>query len=193
MNIFKLHAQPEKLEGWNKPYLHPSKYDKDAPVWSLNGKPHRVGAPAIYQLDRHGVAMESWYHNGVLHRDDGGPAWQAFGGKTWYIHGKKHRLDGPAHENSGGDYQDWWIDGVHIATVGIDMGHGWCLTLWEDWRNPPVAHRETYKMLVQSKVWLEIEAEDSKEQAGVDPLTRKQVEEYGRFLGAEIKLVDKYK
>jgi hypothetical protein len=50
--------------------------------WRLNGKLHRVGAPAIQRI--------------------GGEKW-------WILNGKLHRVDGPAIEHLRG-YKEWWLD-----------------------------------------------------------------------------------
>jgi len=46
----------------------------------------------------------------IIHRLDGGPAFEADGYKAWYVDGQRHRLDGPAVEHTNG-YKAWWIDG----------------------------------------------------------------------------------
>lgn len=55
--------------------------------WKLNGKLHRVGAPAVM------------YHNGD---------------ESYYQHGKRHREDGPAMVSPFGD-REWWIEGDQLT------------------------------------------------------------------------------
>jgi len=63
----------------------------DKIVWSLNGKLHRIGGPAIEGAD----GREEWYEHGKPHRI-GGPAIEwADGTKVWFEHGESHRVEGP--------------------------------------------------------------------------------------------------
>ena len=62
--------------------------------WSLNGRPHREGGPAVEWSD---------------------------GTKFWFLNGEYHREDGPAHEYPNG-IKHWWLNGepVHPETL-VDL------------------------------------------------------------------------
>lgn len=63
------------------------KYKEDRKEWWINGKLHRVGAPAIIEKNK----TEEWWVNGKLHRENG-PAIISFNGnQIWYKNGEAHR------------------------------------------------------------------------------------------------------
>lgn len=68
--------------------------------WYQRDKKHRVGAPAAYSTGPN--PSEWWYQNGLLHRDDGGPAFKGDGGRylAWWFEGQEISND------------HWWMDGV---------------------------------------------------------------------------------
>lgn len=76
---------------------------------------HRVGAPAAHGLVR-GEAWESWYINGIRHRDDG-PAVIRPTHQVWYRNGVPHRLDGPAWDDPTSP--EWFVNG-HQVTAASD-------------------------------------------------------------------------
>ena len=51
-----------------------------------------------------------YYHSDMLHREDGPAVELATGEKEWWFHGRKHRIGGPAIENSSGKY--WYRNGL---------------------------------------------------------------------------------
>ena len=63
-----------------------------------------------------------WYLNGVRHREDG-PAYEDAGGnKYWYKNNKLHREDGPAVINaeetvkwSNNGAEEWYLNGVKLT------------------------------------------------------------------------------
>ena len=80
--------------------------------WRIKGKLHREGAPAIEYADGNKV----WYKHGMFHRI-GGPAVEYYDGtKYWYVNGKEHRLDGPAIDFSNGTKM-WYINGKEYNDV----------------------------------------------------------------------------
>lgn len=72
----------------------------------VDGKVHRVGAPAV--LYRSGLQL--WMQNDQLHREDGPAVERADGTKEWWHHGQRHRESGPAVERADGT-KEWWQDG----------------------------------------------------------------------------------
>ena len=52
-----------------------------------------------------------WYHDGLLHRDDGPAVEYKDGEKSWYQNGTLHREDGPALEWNNG-LKRWYWNGV---------------------------------------------------------------------------------
>ncbi len=88
--------------------------------WYLNGKLHRIGAPAEIQYTSNGdPRFESWYFNGKLHRIGGAAeiAYQdgSVNGETWYVNGKEHRVGGPSsilyYADSTVETSDWVQNG----------------------------------------------------------------------------------
>ena len=55
---------------------------------------------------------ETWWYEGVLHRDDG-PAVKDRWGEYWYSNGLVHREDGPAVIRTNGDLQYWNYGQLH--------------------------------------------------------------------------------
>jgi hypothetical protein len=120
------------------------RYGQDGNVrfvsWWLNGKRHRVGAPATTAFDDSGVEMEAWYFEGQENKVDG-PAvvtyYTRVNGKivhtikqeTWYINGEIHRDDGePAirsyFEDGTVNVEQWIVHGKHHRIGGpADVGH----------------------------------------------------------------------
>jgi hypothetical protein len=65
--------------------------------------------------------LKIWLKDGLLHREDGGPAvTYSTGEKTWYQKGKKHRTDGPACEWSDGIRQ-YWINGIETYKEAMEV------------------------------------------------------------------------
>lgn len=78
--------------------------------WFFDGLLHRDNAPAIEYPD----GAKSWYQFGKLHRI-GGPAHEgATIHEQWYQCGAKHRLDGPAVIKLDGT-KEWWLYGVQLT------------------------------------------------------------------------------
>ena len=75
--------------------------DQDARSRNFTGK-----------LKRNGT--ETWYKDGLFHRDDGPALIRPDGSKYWYLDGKSHREDGPAIELAGGS-KSWWLNDKLIA------------------------------------------------------------------------------
>lgn len=88
--------------------------------WWLDGKMHRVGAPALIYKD----GGEEWYYKGKLHRA-GGPAIEwADGTKYWIVNGMIHRLDGPAKIDSRGKLS-WFINNEKIPVNSQEEFERW--------------------------------------------------------------------
>lgn len=84
--------------------------------WFHNNVLHRENGPAV--ISKRGTHF-SWYRNGLRHRDDG-PALIDLksGAEYYYINGKKHRLDGPAVKWSFGEAYEWYKHGKLHRTDG---------------------------------------------------------------------------
>jgi hypothetical protein len=86
--------------------------------WFVNGRPHKIGAPAVKLT--HG---EWWYEDGLLHRTNG-PAVVHVDNKgearlkEWRHYGVLHREDGPAIERSNG-HNEWWLNGAQQRVEGV--------------------------------------------------------------------------
>ena len=78
-----------------------------------------------YTVKIHDDGNKVWYHNGVLHREDGPAIEGANGDKWWYLNSKFHREDGPAMEFANGS-KSWWIYGKLHRTDGpaVEYTHG---------------------------------------------------------------------
>lgn len=141
MNLFKLHARPQELEAWNRPYIEARREltneieqeDDEGnieliPVHSnvmyrmRNGVEHSTTHPITIQRN----GEEEWKVDGKRHRD-GGPALVGFapGGvkwEFWYKHGAQHRDDGPAVVATRKDgtigAQQWWRNGIRYNENG---------------------------------------------------------------------------
>lgn len=57
-------------------------------------------------------AVTKWYHNGLLHREDGPAVIYNSGEWEYYRHGILHREDGPASNING---NHWYLDGDHYS------------------------------------------------------------------------------
>ena len=72
-----------------------------------------------------------WYQNDKRHRLDG-PAWEETNGyKRWYQNGKCHREDGPAVEYANGD-KEWYQNGKchRLDGPAVEYANGdkrWCI------------------------------------------------------------------
>jgi len=112
--------------------------DKDRVHHIYQGYHHCENAPAII----HPNGNETWYYNGLIHREGDLPAMTQHNGKSqywikhgqyhrqgapaiilengleeWYTNGKLHREDGPAIVDSVRGNQ-YWINGVKQEQVG---------------------------------------------------------------------------
>jgi hypothetical protein len=58
---------------------------------------------------------KTWCVNGKRHRLDGPAIEDTDGAKLWYVDDKLHRLDGPAVEWADG-YKEWWIEHKNYKT-----------------------------------------------------------------------------
>lgn len=106
-------------------------YDKDGNItleaYYLNGKQHRLDAPAEYRYKAGVLIYEGWFQNDRVHREDG-PAWTNFTivglpgekvsdlhSQSWYLFGVMHREDGPARITYDRDAktlaEEWWQKG----------------------------------------------------------------------------------
>lgn len=74
--------------------------------WFHNGLLHREDGPAIEYAD----GSKHWYRHGVAHRDEGPAVEKANGLRQWRHNGVLHRIDGPAVEKAGG-FKSWYVDG----------------------------------------------------------------------------------
>ena len=68
-----------------------------------------------YTVDVEG-GKEKWYHNGLLHREDGPAVEWVDGTKQWYQNGLLHRIDGPATSCKG--KLGWWYRGKFLGYHG---------------------------------------------------------------------------
>lgn len=84
-------------------------FEKDSEKWYLDGKLHRVNAPAV----KFSEGTKAWYQHGRLHRLDGPAIAYSDGGYEWYKDGIYHRTDGPAVYYPGGATL-WFVDGWMI-------------------------------------------------------------------------------
>ena len=76
--------------------------------WFLNGRPHRVGGPAIVR-----PGSEYWCQHGLKHREDGPAVVFSIGTRMWFRNGLRHRDNGPAVEAANGN-RFWYQNGVMI-------------------------------------------------------------------------------
>jgi hypothetical protein len=80
-------------------YARPDMAGKfDTIYLNKEGKKHRIYGPAYVSRI---TETEIWYKDGVLHREDGGPAVRHRYNLWWFKDGVPHRLDGPAIVNLG--------------------------------------------------------------------------------------------
>jgi hypothetical protein len=59
-----------------------------------------------------------WYKDGKLHHTDGPAAIYCTEEQAWYYHGVRHRVGGPAYENTAkgfSAYKEWWILNNYIS------------------------------------------------------------------------------
>lgn len=83
-------------------------------MWYHNGVLHRDNGPAIEEID----GSNTWYRHGLPHREDG-PAFSSFYTKHWYQHGVLHRLDGPAIQSIyWGDI--WFFEGRQVKKEQLE-------------------------------------------------------------------------
>lgn len=93
----------------------------------MNGELHSNTTPAIIQNDRHHSGnpdqrVEEWYQHGERHRIDG-PAMQDSNGNTaWYVNGQLHREGGPALEYTQGK-KIWYVNNKRHRTDGPAVIH----------------------------------------------------------------------
>lgn len=76
-------------------------------TWYKDGVIHREDGPAIEYPN----GAQAWIQNGKLHRLDGPALIPIKDPGSWYRNGKLHRDDGPAIEYADGS-SEWYIDGV---------------------------------------------------------------------------------
>lgn len=95
--------KPQPVSVTSKPFRFP---DGSIRYLDDDGRPHRIGAPAIVFAD----GSTHWLKHGNLHRDNGPAVENADGTRQWWQHGLAHRLDGPAWEWANGR-RDWFIRG----------------------------------------------------------------------------------
>jgi hypothetical protein len=76
----------------------------------VDGKRHRVGAPAVHHSD----GTELWYLHGKLHRVGAPAALWFTGTQEWFHHGVRHREDGPALVRRNGSRQ-WFLHGMEVS------------------------------------------------------------------------------
>lgn len=62
-----------------------SVYENGNTQWSLDGKYHRVGGPAIEYSD----GPKYWFLEGKLHREDGPAVEYPDGTKRWFLNGEE--------------------------------------------------------------------------------------------------------
>lgn len=101
-------------------------------LWFLDGKFHRVGAPAVLHYNESGLLiLEAWHVHGDRHRPpEEGPATRQIEAKTgvvsreeYYLNDVPHRLDGPAlvarNPKTGVVYrEEYFLNGVRHRTDG---------------------------------------------------------------------------
>lgn len=98
-------------------------------LYSVNGKRHRTDGPAVITLDfdrfidkglskyvQMASSLRVWYKNGLVHRDNGQPAYFSKNEFRWYINGLNHREDGPAYIDDR--CQEWWQHGKRHRVDG---------------------------------------------------------------------------
>lgn len=117
LNLFKYHAHPEQLAGWNRPYTATETY-RGYPRHSdeytethrcLNGQLHCDDGPAITS----DLGSEVWIKHGLHHRLDGPAIASPDGSFSWYKDGKQHRDgDKPATYDSGRHLRMWYKNGL---------------------------------------------------------------------------------
>jgi len=96
------------------------KIDKDGnKSWYVNGKPHRLGGPAIEDIN----GNKYWYVNGLLHHLNGPAVESCYGTKEWWVNDKRHRLDGPAIEYTS-ETKKWYVNGKELSGPLDLLKHG---------------------------------------------------------------------
>ncbi len=79
--------------------------------WRRHGEPHRDGGlPAV--VEKNGLG-QSYYENGLLHREGDLPAVDRWWNQEWFVKGKRHRVGGPAVVRQGRK-EEWWEHGVLV-------------------------------------------------------------------------------
>lgn len=74
--------------------------------WYHNGLLHREDGPAVVTEE----GDQLWYRHGLLHRDQKPAIIRISGHKEWYQHGVLHREGGPAFRGLNG-YRKWYYQG----------------------------------------------------------------------------------
>lgn len=87
----------------------PALIQDDSTSWYLNGKLHRIGAPAV-EYENGNV---EWWLQGVKHRVNG-PAIINDQSEQWWSYGNKHCITGAAITHPSGE-KEWWISGVQYS------------------------------------------------------------------------------
>ena len=81
--------------------------------WYYDGMLHRNDGPAWITSS----GSKHWYISDQRHRDDGPAIEYSNGNRAWYSHGMRHRLDGPAIERASDGINLWYIYHVYYPTV----------------------------------------------------------------------------
>lgn len=96
-------------------------------LFRKDGKPHRIGGPAIVEWDENGnLVLELWYRYGKEHRENGPAFLEYHHGvpvmKSWWYNGVRHRTDGPAFIGSedGIIEEKWFVDGKKLTEKEIE-------------------------------------------------------------------------
>jgi hypothetical protein len=109
MNLYKLHSNPEELEGYDtlgKIMTH----DGSIVYRNERGAVHRDDdLPAVI----HANGSKAWYKDGQLHREGDLPAVISHdGGQRWFKYDRRHRDNHqPAIIHADGTKQ-WYVNGV---------------------------------------------------------------------------------
>lgn len=103
--------------------------------WYHNGVLHREDGPAVEREYEH-----NWYYNGQLHRE-GGPAIIYFStGEKWYWHGVLHRNFGPAWDIPG-ERREYWNHGIERRPTLLEKLWNLCRTIKEIFKPPYVNNK----------------------------------------------------
>lgn len=121
MHLFKYYDKSKDLYGYDKPYSVINSITDDT-EWFINGDLNSINdEPAIVSEN----GNNTWYKDGLIHRE-GKPAIKyADGAIGWYINGKRHRIGGPAVTLACGIKSWWKHDKLHREDgPAVDYGDG---------------------------------------------------------------------